>query len=127
MTPETIRSNKMQRVLHQLYNLKSIERFVIDDAHCVCAWGLDFKESYQRLSILRKNFPRIPLLCLTPTVTVRVQSAVIEILQLEVSNLIVFETSSFNKSNLRYEIKYETPAASMFADIGSTITNKFRD
>ena len=107
--------------------MKNIERFVIDEAHCVCAWGMDFKESYPRLSILRSNFPKVPILCLMPTVTVRVQSAVIEILQLDTQEKLVCFETSFNKRNLRYEIKYETPGDSMFADIGSIITNKFRD
>jgi len=46
-----------------------IERFVIDEAHCVSQWGRDFRKDYLILGELRKDFPNISTLALTATAT----------------------------------------------------------
>lgn len=54
-------------VLEALVEANQIERFVIDEAHCVCEWGSDFRPHYARLYELRQRFPQIGILAMTAT------------------------------------------------------------
>ena len=55
-----------------MYQNKRIDRFVIDEVHCVSHWGQDFRKDYLELKRLKKDFPNVPILGLTATATKQV-------------------------------------------------------
>lgn len=106
VTPEKVaKSDVLLRHLESLHACGSLARIVIDEAHCVSQWGHDFRPDYQSLGILKKKFPKTPVLALTATATASVKEDVVQALGLE--NCIVFR-QSFNRSNLWYSILPKT-------------------
>lgn len=71
---------KVRNQLKSLYARNLINRFVIDEAHCVSKWGHDFRSDYLKLKFLRTEFPKVPILALTATATEEVRVDIIDLL-----------------------------------------------
>jgi bloom syndrome protein len=79
LTPEKLaKSNALISVMNELYEQGSIDRFVIDEVHCVSHWGQDFRKDYLQLSMLRERYPTVPFLGLTATATHKVKEDVVK-------------------------------------------------
>jgi RecQ family ATP-dependent DNA helicase len=117
ITPEKMcKSNKVDSLLITLYESHRINRFVIDEAHCVSQWGREFRKDYLSLSTLRNKYPTIPIIALTGTATEKIRLDVVSILKM---NNTCFFLSSFNRPNLFYQVKPKTTA--ILDDISSYI------
>src|SRR5947207_5870820 len=80
-----------------------ISFFAVDEAHCISEWGHDFRPEYRRLrEMMIQINPDIPVIALTATATPKVQSDIIKNLDLRDPKIY---TTSFNRSNLYYEIQ----------------------
>ncbi len=79
-----------------------LARFVIDEAHCVSSWGHDFRPDYCDLKQLKTNYPGVPFMALTATATPRVRTDVVK--QLGISRDTKWFLSSFNRTNLQYDL-----------------------
>tara|TARA_Y100000034_G_scaffold108713_1_gene139300 strand:- start:97 stop:2037 length:1941 start_codon:yes stop_codon:yes gene_type:complete len=74
-----------------------ISLIAIDEAHCISEWGHDFRKDYRNLKFLKIIFPKVPIIALTATATLKVREDIVK--QLSLVNLQIF-ISSFNRENL---------------------------
>lgn len=101
-TPEKLcKSKGVRDLMKDLYDRKLLERFVIDEAHCVVHFGMDFRPDYLELKCWREEYPGVPILGLTATATPRVMADIAKILNMYNTQ---FFQSSFNRPNLFYEV-----------------------
>jgi ATP-dependent DNA helicase RecQ len=82
-----------------------ISFFAIDEAHCISEWGHDFRPEYRRLRPIIEEIGNVPIIALTATATPKVQQDIQKNLGMVEAN--VFK-SSFNRTNLYYEIRPKT-------------------
>ncbi|XP_035659314.1 Bloom syndrome protein homolog [Branchiostoma floridae] len=102
VTPEKVSSSeKLLSTLKSLYQRGLLDRFVIDEAHCVSQWGHDFRPDYKKLCVLRKSFPGVPMMALTATATPRVRRDILHQLGMTDPRWFV---QSFNRTNLHYSV-----------------------
>ncbi|XXQ32769.1 ATP-dependent DNA helicase [Plasmodiophora brassicae] len=122
ITPEKIQSSAATKNLFvELAQSGRLARFVVDESHCVSQWGFDFRESYSRLSLLKSDFPRVPIMALTATATRSVSDDIVNVLRIR--GCAVFR-QSFNRTNLFYEVRRKGSKASTVADIVKFISDK---
>ena len=79
-----------------------ISFYAIDEAHCISEWGHDFRPEYRRIRPIINDIGHAPLIALTATATPKVQMDIQK--NLGMTDAAVFK-SSFNRSNLFYEIR----------------------
>ncbi|MEY5033836.1 MAG: hypothetical protein RL447_214 [Bacteroidota bacterium] len=79
-----------------------ISFFAVDEAHCISEWGHDFRPEYRRLrEMMNEISATAPMIALTATATPKVQTDIVKNLELRNPNVFI---SSFNRSNLYYEV-----------------------
>ncbi|KZT58977.1 ATP-dependent DNA helicase [Calocera cornea HHB12733] len=120
ITPEGLESRgSIRSLLSYLHIDKNLARFVVDEAHCVSQWGFDFRPAYEKLGMLRRDYPGVPIMALTATANKRVSEDIIGCLGMKGC---VRLTLSFNRPNLHYEVRKKPPGnlvASIYGFINS--------
>jgi ATP-dependent DNA helicase RecQ len=83
--------------------LNQVSFVAVDEAHCISEWGHDFRPEYRKIRQVISNIgDNIPIIALTATATPKVQQDIQKNLQM--NNATIFK-SSFNRSNLFYEVR----------------------
>lgn len=94
----------------QLVKEETIERlrgakpslFVIDEAHCISAWGHDFRPEYLRLGAVVEELGRPTVLALTATASPPVRAEICDRLRLRDPAVVV---RGFDRPNIRLSVK----------------------
>ncbi len=83
-------------------NENNLSLFAIDEAHCISAWGHDFRPAYKELSQLKENYPDIPIAAFTATADVATQDDILNQLNIPKAKKFI---SSFDRKNLYLEVR----------------------
>ena len=80
----------------------TVSFITVDEAHCICQWGYDFRPSYLAISEIRKIKPDAPVLALTATATLPAIDDIQKQLNFKEKN--VFRMS-FMRKNIAYIVR----------------------
>ena len=100
ISPERLASRMFVNKLSRM----KVSFITVDEAHCICQWGYDFRPSYLEISRIREFFPDRPVLALTATATPKVAKDIQQKLLFREENVLQM---SFARSNLAYTVSRE--------------------
>ncbi|MCL4116266.1 UNVERIFIED_CONTAM: hypothetical protein GTU68_057070 [Idotea baltica] len=99
VAPETL--TKEENI--KFFKEANVSFVAVDEAHCISEWGHDFRPEYRRIREMIQGIgSNIPLIALTATATPKVKSDISKNLSMQEVKEFV---SSFNRTNLYYEIR----------------------
>ncbi len=75
-------------LLRKLDAVRKLNMFVVDEAHCISQWGHDFRPKYMGLGVLRREYPRTPMLAATGTATAAVRADICRMLHMRDPQLV---------------------------------------
>lgn len=77
------------------------------------------------MEFLKKRFPKVPLLGLTATATVKVKDDIAK--QLNIKKKVIYFQSSFNRPNLVYEIRLKKNIKNVDNDVSKMLKNRLKN
>ncbi len=97
LSPERLLSDLVrERISYMKVNL-----LAVDEAHCISQWGYDFRPPYLHIADFRQIHPKIPILALTASATLKVQEDILIKLNFKTKNIL---KKSFERKNLSYAV-----------------------
>lgn len=101
VSPERLSSKLLLSHLEGL----NVSLLVVDECHCICQWGYDFRPSYMQIDELRRLLPDVPVLALTATATPPVVEDICKHLGFPENSKKHIFRRSFLRPNLSYSIR----------------------
>ena len=98
VSPEKMVSQSFLPLLKQL----KVSLFAIDEAHCISAWGHDFRQEYTQLQFLKKQFPQVPVIALTATADKITRRDIVAQLNLSQPEIFI---ASFDRPNINLLVR----------------------
>jgi ATP-dependent DNA helicase RecQ len=108
LSPERMLSNGMMDRLARLH----IALIAIDEAHCVSAWGHEFRPEFRALACLPERFPNVPRIALTATADPRTRADILQALDMPEAKVFA---ASFHRRNLHIAASPKTSETAQLA------------
>jgi ATP-dependent DNA helicase RecQ len=121
VAPERFRSQSFLATLGRAAHLISL--LAVDEAHCVSAWGHDFRPDYLRIAPVIARLRPARLVAVTATATPQVREDIVRKLRFDNPAVIV---RGFDRSNLRFFVEEIDRPRAKPARILSLVTHRRR-
>ena len=102
LAPERLQVESTRQLLEDGLQSGALCALAVDEAHCISAWGHDFRPDYRRLGHLRALFPGVPLVALSATAPPQVRADIIRLLALRQP---LVQVRSARRLNLSYTMR----------------------
>ncbi|MCP9851104.1 ATP-dependent DNA helicase RecQ [Cyanobium sp. Morenito 9A2] len=99
LAPERLWGEATRQLVEEVLEQGQLVALAVDEAHCISAWGHDFRPDYRRLGQLRRLCPGVPLVALSATAAPRVRADIIRLLELRRP---LIQVRSARRPNLTY-------------------------
>ncbi len=100
VSPERLRTEIVIERVKQM----TVCLLAVDEAHCISAWGYDFRPPYLQIAEFRELIPDTPIIALTASATPDVQTDILEKLALKTPQIF---RQTFARPNLSYSAVLE--------------------
>ncbi|KEF40640.1 MAG: helicase [Cyanobium sp. CACIAM 14] len=102
LAPERLQAEATRQLLDEALETGRLVALAVDEAHCISAWGHDFRPDYRRLGQLRALCPGVPLVALSATAAPQVRADIIRLLELRRP---LVQVRSARRANLFYAMR----------------------
>ncbi|MGC5198002.1 RecQ family ATP-dependent DNA helicase [Aphanothece microscopica] len=102
LAPERLQAEATRQLIDEVLDAGRLVALAVDEAHCISAWGHDFRPDYRRLGQLRALCPGVPLVALSATAAPQVRADIIRLLQLRRP---LVQVRSARRTNLTYAMR----------------------
>ncbi|GBQ26696.1 ATP-dependent DNA helicase RecQ [Gluconacetobacter azotocaptans DSM 13594] len=110
VSPERLLSPGMLDRLSRL----PLSVIAIDEAHCISAWGHEFRPEYRALASLPDHFPGVPRIALTATADPRTQADILDALAMPDATVL---RASFHRPNLDIAVRPKISESRQLLDV----------
>jgi ATP-dependent DNA helicase RecQ len=100
LSPERLQTDLARERIRRM----QVNLLAVDEAHCISQWGYDFRPPYLQIAEIRDILPKVPIMALTATATVRVVADIQKRLHFDHESVV---RQSFRRANLSYSVLYE--------------------
>jgi ATP-dependent DNA helicase RecQ len=102
LAPERLRLEATRQLLDDILDAGRLVALAVDEAHCISAWGHDFRPDYRRLGQLRELCRGVPMVALSATAAPQVRADIIRLLRLRRP---LIQVRSARRPNLAYSMQ----------------------
>ncbi len=127
ISPESLRSSSIEKLILS----RSINRFVIDEAHCFSSWGHDFRVDYLYIGEFINNIRQkreqeeiIPVSCFTATAKPQVINDIRQYFMDKLNITLGVFQSKESRKNLKYGVYEQTDDTGKYSTLRDLLTQQ---